>query len=417
MRRSLYLVALAVLAQVMWAGPAIAWNFPRGPVSGTGANLSETTITTGNVGSLARIWARGSSGGYAGAVTAADGRVFYGNGAGPYRSTGPSQIIARRATTGRLLWQTPLPGSTYSTPVVSDGHVFALASASTEPTARLYALSARSGRVLWWHGVAGGGGDVPMAPVVHRGVVYMDWGDSDETLTALDAVTGEVVWNRRHQILGSPLAFFGDYLISGGLVYRPSTGRLIGSLPGPEGTMRYIVTKRAVYSLAPFNDIDSPRMLVSAYPTSCIPRAVPCRAIWRRWISGTNYDHTFAVTPRRILIPIYFDQDRTAGGVVALRAGRGGILWRWTAPSGMPANDLSVGGGVVYVTSWRDAFPHLPRFYALAAGGCGTNACPALNSWEMGRHGISRYCPPVIQDGIVFIWNDFQDGLWAFAPS
>lgn len=38
------------------------------------------------------------------------------------------------------------------------------------PLARLYALPAASRRILWWNAVSGGGGDMPMFPVVDRGV-------------------------------------------------------------------------------------------------------------------------------------------------------------------------------------------------------------------------------------------------------
>jgi outer membrane protein assembly factor BamB len=419
--RSCSLLALGVLvvAQALCSSSAQAWDFPRGPASGTGANLSEEVITAANVGSLKRVWARGMSGGYSGGVTADAGRVFYGTGYG-YLDRNPYLVVARRAATGRLLWSTKLSRPTTSTPVVHDGDVFVFAGADRiHASGRLYALSVRSGRVLWSYGVSGSGYDVPTWPLVHNGLVYMFWHDSDGTMTALDESSGRLVWRIRHQQFNGQLTFANGYLFNGGRVYAPKTGRFLGTFPEPaQGGSAPILGSDGAYEVGTGEAADGqPHIFVRKYSLTCVPRSTPwCPPVWKRVFDGTTQG-AFAVTPHRLLIPVEFNTSTGAGGVLAVGTAAGHPQWKWTAPAGTVGRDVSVGGDVAYLTTWRYSYYQHPRLYAFAAAGCTHPSCSSLGSWATGRQGISFEAAPVIDHGTVFIWNDWQDGVWAFAPA
>lgn len=418
--RLMCVVAALALVQGVLADRAAGWDFPRGPVSGTGADLQEKLITPMNVGSLTRIWARGKTGAYWGGVTVEAGRLFYGTGYG-YRDRNPNLVVARRAATGRLLWSRKLSRPTTSTPVAHGSHVFIFAGADQlHSSGRLYALAARTGRVVWSYGLPGTGYHAPIWPIVHAGVVYMAWDDNRRTVTALDESTGELIWRvRLQQQPGLHLAVADGYLLVGNLAFAPGTGRLLGAFPLPSnGGSVPILTRHAAYEVGTGSDANyQSQIFVRKYPLSCVPGGpVPCRPSWVRTFDGTVQGEV-AVTPRHILIPVESNPAAGAGGVIAVGPRRGHLQWAWTGPTGTAGRDVSVGGNVAYLTTWRYYDYRHPRLYAFDTAGCGQPNCPSLGSWATGRQGTSSAASPVIDNGIVYIWNDWQDGVWAFAPS
>jgi outer membrane protein assembly factor BamB len=409
----------AVAAGVLLAsgGAAAAdWNFPRGPVSGSGANLSETAITPANVGSMRRVWARGESVGYAGGVTSADGRVFYGTGSDIRM---PNQLVARSIRTGALLWRRTLPGPTFSTPVLNRGRVFvAVSECRLSPCGRLYALSARTGAVLWWHGVEGSMSALPDIPVVHGGRVFVMWGDSDGTLSALDEDTGATIWRRTHVQSNLPMAFASRHLFLGAMVYSPA-GHEVGSYPVPSAPVATAIANGEFYEVASHLQADGTRFSEAlAYPLDCawVDPLVGCQPVWRVSLP-VPVDSAIAVTKDRVLVPTGSWTYQGPGGLLALSTSTGHIRWSWTATGDHQAWQLTVGGGVAYLETLRLDYLDQGRLHAFATRGCAAPTCSPLGSWPIGDQGITQNAYPVIDDGTVLIWNDWADGLWAFRPN
>lgn len=138
-------------------------------------------VTAYRATSGARLWQRAV--GFTREPTVSGGAVYVGSAKG--------YVAALAADTGRMRWQTTLPGSVDSTVAVEYGMVFAVAADSN-----LYALSAVTGKIVWHQHVGhvyGGG------PAVQNGVVYLaadTQSDSDGILVALRASTGKRLWQR-----------------------------------------------------------------------------------------------------------------------------------------------------------------------------------------------------------------------------
>ncbi|MEZ4519401.1 MAG: alpha-amylase family glycosyl hydrolase, partial [Chloroflexota bacterium] len=113
----------------------------------------------------------------------ADGTLYIGGTDG--------MLYALDAGSGDLRWQTPV-GIVVSSPAVDNGTVYTAAISidmeAGEANGKLIAADAATGSILWEYSLDG---PIISSPAVDNGVVYV--GGPEETV-ALDAATGELVW-------------------------------------------------------------------------------------------------------------------------------------------------------------------------------------------------------------------------------
>lgn len=119
-----------------------------------------------------------------------------------YLGTVMGRLIALDGTTGNRTWTYPNP--------YQEGSGGGRAGISTPPAAhngtvyygdddkRVFALSAEDGSLLWRRNLRGDSGEIGGGPTVYRGMVFvvvLDMYPKNYTLTALDADTGETIWD------------------------------------------------------------------------------------------------------------------------------------------------------------------------------------------------------------------------------
>jgi len=133
------------------------------------------------------------AGGGASAPVVAAGLVFAGSMDGHLR--------ALDAGNGTVRWDLALGGHVCS-PSATDGVLYACSGSEedADTPSGIWALDARTGAVLWTHDT---GGFVYQTPVVADGVLYA--GFSSGPLLALDAKTGDLLWESRDWGLDTPL--------------------------------------------------------------------------------------------------------------------------------------------------------------------------------------------------------------------
>lgn len=163
-----------------------------------------------------------------GVPTAAEGKVFIGANNG---------IAARDAATGRTLWTFRSPhtslvssGSTPSAAAVSDGVVY-----MGFPTGAVTALDADTGNVIWDRLLPGDlyHGGVMSSPVVAGDTLFV--GSNNGRFYALAADTGQPLWD--HEIgtwVGSGPAVSGNTVVAGSW-----DGNLYAYVPGGEAARRW----------------------------------------------------------------------------------------------------------------------------------------------------------------------------------
>jgi quinohemoprotein ethanol dehydrogenase len=231
-----------------------------------------------------------------------------------------------------------------STPIAVDGVLFA-----TGPWSVAYAIDARSGKLLWTYDpqVPRRYGRIACCDVVNRGVaVYQGkvfLGTLDGRLVALDAATGQKVWetltvdpDRSYTITGAPRVVAGHVLIGNGgaelgvrgyiTAYDPATGRQVWrfyTVPGD-----------------PAKPFESPALKAAAKTWS--------GEWWKAGGGGTVWD-SMAYDPELGLLYIgvgngspWARKYRTAGkgdnlflsSIVALRAATGEYVWHFQTTPG-----------------------------------------------------------------------------------
>ena len=99
----------------------------------------------------------------------------------------PATAYAIDATTGEILWTSPVSGDSTltSSPAVGNGLVYV----NTFEGDALEAFDAATGELVWTAPVGG----CSSSPAVANGVLYV--GSDDFSVYALDAFTGEVLWS------------------------------------------------------------------------------------------------------------------------------------------------------------------------------------------------------------------------------
>lgn len=170
---------------VTFADGKVLWPYQSRHGKGSQGLLSAVDAQTGKV-----VWESPMSGATMadGTPTVSDGKVFVG-------SQTADRVLAYDLETGKRLWQgqEALGGWQDGIPSAANGRVF------IGSNNRIIARDADSGQELWRfqspHPSLVNGGATPAAPAIDGDIVYM--GFPSGAVTALDARTGAVIWDRK----------------------------------------------------------------------------------------------------------------------------------------------------------------------------------------------------------------------------
>ena len=179
--------------------------------AGYGACISDLLASAGDGDGLAPspIWQFATGGPVVPAPLVSDGVVYAGS--------DDSHVYALDAGTGELRWSFGTGGAVRSSPTVAAGILYVGSDDN-----HLYALDAGTGELRWEFDT---GDPVQYQPAVHEGIVYLNARAGDvHKLHALDAVSGERIW-----VADLPVAFTMESAptVAGSQVYAASlTGDL-----------------------------------------------------------------------------------------------------------------------------------------------------------------------------------------------
>ena len=133
-------------------------------------------------------------------------------------------------------------------PLVHDGVMYITGSYS-----RLYAIDVKSGRELWQYDARLPEGILPCCDVVNRGAaIYGDniyFGTLDARIVALNAETGDVVWNKRIADYKAGYSYTAAPLIVNGLVITGNSGGefgIVGAVEARDAETGDLVWRRPV---------------------------------------------------------------------------------------------------------------------------------------------------------------------------
>lgn len=242
-------------------------------------------------------------------------------------------LHAVNVSTGALLWLYPTYWVT-SSPAVADGIIYF---ASRDQN--VYALDVITGGLMWSYQTAHLV-QPQSSPLVANGLVYIG---SDTSVYALSAKTGDVVWV---STLG-PDWVYSSPAVANGIIYVGSQDEYIHALSARTGVELW------------------------SYLTGSLVYSSPAVANGVVYVGSAN-------------------QFLNVGGVYALDANAGALLWSYTA--GQVTSSPAVANGVVYVGS-NDG-----NVYALDAG---TGAL----LWSYATGG-SVESSPAVANGVVYIGSD-----------
>lgn len=144
-------------------------------------------------------------------------------------------VYAFDEETGNLLWSFSPPGNEdrdeiFSSPAVAGGIVYIQSYSGI-----VYALNASTGAILWTHG-DGRDSAVYSSPAVRDGAVYVG-GGTKKTFSALDAHTGDVIWN-----FSTPGTIASSPAIADGTVYFGCNDNNVYALDAANGTLLWNFT-------------------------------------------------------------------------------------------------------------------------------------------------------------------------------
>jgi outer membrane protein assembly factor BamB len=336
--------------------------------AGRAWNTWENTLSPSTVGTLGVLWVAPTDPLYS-APMVANGRVYVAL---------PSGVESINATTGQVVWTTPLVGSFYSSPAVSGSSIYV---ASIQ--GGIYALNT-SGTKLW--GALTTTGFVYASPMVSNGVVYI--GDSAGTMHALNATTGATIWSTAT----SGDAIYSTASVANGVVYVGSYSGAVYAFNAATGAQIWNFTTGSQIRATPA--VVNGLVYIASFDGYLYALAANSGALV--WSSETNYYvwSSVAVADNAVY-------GASAGGIVYAYDPRTGAI-KWSLNTGQTINsDLSVANGVVYVGSSDGTI------YAL------NDASGALLwSANLGNGVWGRL---IVSDGVLYV-NSQQGSTFAFAP-
>lgn len=296
------------------------------------------------------------------------------------------RLYALEADSGRVIWRyptdQPLDAQFRSTPAVADGIVYIGAT-----DGNLYALSATTGNYLWSFRAQGA---VLSPPTVVNDVVY--FGSADGRVYAINAKTGEPIWRGGFRTLD---AVNGAVAVADDVVYFISADQTVYAAAAATGMMLWrLRLNGTLYALSPV--VADRNVYVVASNVLYVLQARSGRQLWARTLSddivaepvagnGTLYVLTrdgrvwcFDNTSKLLWHtkePVFDNPVLTAptlagnvliigtarGGIYALDASNGSILWKYllqsssSTPERPSFTDITappvVTGGTLYIVS------------------------------------------------------------------
>jgi|HubBroStandDraft_1064217.scaffolds.fasta_scaffold04135_5 outer membrane protein assembly factor BamB len=168
-----------------------------------------------------------------------DGVVYVGSPAG--------YVNALDATTGAIIWQSPIWGDGYAAPAVNNGIVYYGAGGFG---AQVYAFDASTGQQIW---IADTGYEIYAAPALAYELVYV--ASTDGHLYAFNAATGRLIWKAFYNsasysspAVANGFVYVGSYdnnlyalnALNGKLVWHQTTGAPISSSPAVANGVVYV---------------------------------------------------------------------------------------------------------------------------------------------------------------------------------
>lgn len=326
---------VAVVAVVLAGGPAgaqtppSAWYQSGQNQSRSGFNAAESTLSTGNVARLHRVWqdatAEPCCGTFLGQVVAANGVAYF--------TSDDSALSAVNLGTGALRWHTSLSecGSSGAPPSIHLG-VLVVPTTECSPDDYLSDLAgydAATGRHLWtWTSV-----NSMSAPVTVDGLAFVlsQNDDGAQRIDAIDVRTGAVRWEVLPTTFISQLAADGTHLYLSGLhteqALSPATGHVLWTRSVPGGDV--LVSAGHVV----FAGSSGGTTVITSFSTSGARQ-------WQARRAGSQ-SYTIAATTTEVLLA----GDST---VQALTLAGGAARWSHTV-TGSIDGQPAIAGGVVYV--------------------------------------------------------------------
>ena len=176
--------------------PAVWSQFRNGPAH-TGYNASERSLSLANVPRLQAAWAHRTTQPIWSSPAVVTGGIYVGS--------NDRSVYLLHGSSGRVIWRAEIGGRP-AAPAAIGGVVYVAADDAT-----VYALRGLDGARLWATTVSTVRGGFPAAPTVAGGVVYV----MAHGITALDARTGQILWQRELDAFAASVAVAGPRVYIG----------------------------------------------------------------------------------------------------------------------------------------------------------------------------------------------------------
>jgi outer membrane protein assembly factor BamB len=240
-----------------------------------------------------------------------------------YVGTSNGKLVAVDLASGSTLWTFKAHGPIDTTPAVF-GNLVYVQPGQLDPT--LYALDVATGRLVW----GGGGGYAGEAPAVSGGVLF---DNVSHTLQAYDAVTGTSLWTRD---------FFDWFAVGGDTLFASSSqSNSVCALEASTGSTQWCTTVSLpiIDNLSTFNGVvyasgDDGRLIAIDGSTGDV-----------LWVFHANTRLPFPATIAQGVVYV----ESSAGTVYAIDAATGMQVWTYVASTSR-IGPVTVAGGVAYVT-------------------------------------------------------------------
>lgn len=302
------------------------------PSVGTGGTVSALLAQRGSL-----LWSFQTSVTYL-TLTYAQGTVYVVG--SQLSSAGQARVYALNALDGSLLWSIQLPAAGLSAPLINNGTVYV----ASPSDGTVYAVRGGDGTLLWFNktGVIHAGSS-PL--VLANGLLYVGSNDSG-TVVALGSSDGHLAWSTTSREQG-----ISDLTVSGNVLYflgGASNGSILGvvhALWASDGTQlwRHAVGEPVLLSL-----ILSQNVLYFSTPAGGLfaVRADNGTVLWRVSLFGAET----GIATFQVKNGVLYAVANMARGVFALRSSDGTQLWKYQDLQVAPAWVLNLDGGTVYVT-------------------------------------------------------------------